>query len=134
MCACDGSADGCVWGVVFFFFSSGKRNMGWPRGWCSDVFFSVFFFFSLFFFFFFAFKYFFFLFSFSFVLIFFFFISEERRVGKECWSRWAPFHSKKKIIIILFHTLSLPITSKSLHNNYLYISSYTQNYHNNNYQ
>src|SRR3712207_9125450 len=24
--------------------------------------------------------------------------SEERRVGKECRSRWAPYHSKKKIL------------------------------------
>src|SRR5438445_12229731 len=24
--------------------------------------------------------------------------SEERRVGKECRSRWAPYHSKKKIM------------------------------------
>src|SRR5215203_6841277 len=25
--------------------------------------------------------------------------SEERRVGKECRSRWSPYHSKKKITI-----------------------------------
>src|SRR6266702_1680645 len=25
--------------------------------------------------------------------------SEERRVGKECRSRWAPYHSKKKMLI-----------------------------------
>src|ERR1035438_10617682 len=24
--------------------------------------------------------------------------SEERRVGKECRSRWSPYHSKKKIV------------------------------------
>src|SRR5256885_15725094 len=26
--------------------------------------------------------------------------SEERRVGKECRSRWAPYHSKKKTIML----------------------------------
>src|SRR6266508_5252540 len=26
--------------------------------------------------------------------------SEERRVGKECRSRWSPYHLKKKVIIL----------------------------------
>src|SRR5215813_9008213 len=26
--------------------------------------------------------------------------SEERRVGKECRSRWAPYHEKKKISVV----------------------------------
>src|SRR5258708_39985854 len=32
--------------------------------------------------------------------------SEERRVGKECRSRWAPYHLKKKKMIILSLSLS----------------------------
>src|SRR5205085_11440513 len=33
--------------------------------------------------------------------------SEERRVGKECRSRWAPYHEKKKLLMvarIMLHT------------------------------
>src|SRR5688572_33092786 len=32
--------------------------------------------------------------------------SEERRVGKECRSRWAPYHEKKKIIRVYRAVLS----------------------------
>src|SRR5437899_11934039 len=27
--------------------------------------------------------------------------SEERRVGKECRSRWSPYHEKQKIVVII---------------------------------
>src|SRR5437016_14329137 len=33
--------------------------------------------------------------------------SEERRVGKECRSRWAPDHKKKKFEIARYYTLQL---------------------------
>src|SRR6266702_5937218 len=70
---------------IFFFFSSRRRHTRWPRDWSSDVCSSD--------------------------------LpcpgtsrcrrsrripwrrrgSEERRVGKECRSRWSPYHEKKKI-------------------------------------
>src|SRR6266849_6748687 len=38
--------------------------------------------------------------------------SEERRVGKECRSRWSPYHSKKKVRKVVDAVAPLPVTVK----------------------
>src|SRR5437870_12361703 len=77
--------------VVFFFFSSRRRHTRWPRDWSSDVCSSDLYFDVLW----------------SSGGNFLEILpdpdavraarSEERRVGKECRSRWSPDHEKKKI-------------------------------------
>src|SRR6266536_3217769 len=42
--------------------------------------------------------------------------SEERRVGKECRSRWSPYHLKKKKILSCYHH-QLRLTIYCYHNN-----------------
>src|SRR5687768_7130078 len=39
--------------------------------------------------------------------------SEERRVGKECRSRWSPYHYKKKTDSVQAHTLQISTATRS---------------------
>src|SRR5580692_4810862 len=44
-----------------------------------------------------------------------FFRSEERRVGKECRSRWSPYHKKKKIHITIIELNEMHTKRKNLY-------------------
>src|SRR6266702_5089924 len=73
---------------LLFFFSSRRRHTRWPRDWSSDVCLPICEFIS----------------TASHEMRtpvaaiegYLALRSEERRVGKECRSRWAPYHEKKK--------------------------------------